>query len=42
MPEANFLRDSSNRVSGLTLGGGRVKAIRFNRKVATGAEASMP
>jgi hypothetical protein len=42
MPEANFLRDSSNRVSGVTLGGGRVKAIRFNRKVPTGAEASMP
>ena len=42
MPEANFLRDSSNRVSGVTLGGGRVKAIRFNRKVATGAAASMP
>ena len=42
MPEANFLRDSSNRISGLTLGGGRVKAIRFNRKVSTGAGASMP
>ena len=42
MPEANFLRDSSNRVSGLTLGGGRVAAIRFNRKVSTGAGASMP
>jgi len=34
MPEANFLRDSSNQVTGLTLGGGRVIAIRFTRKVA--------
>jgi CubicO group peptidase (beta-lactamase class C family) len=42
MPEVNFLRDSSNRVSGVTLGGGRVAAIRFNRKVSTGAGASMP
>jgi CubicO group peptidase (beta-lactamase class C family) len=42
MPEANFLRDSSNRVSGVTLGGGRVKAIRFNRKVLTGVDASKP
>jgi hypothetical protein len=42
MPEANFLRDSSNRVSGLTLGGGRVKAIRFTRQVPTGAGASRP
>jgi hypothetical protein len=42
MPEVNFLRDSSNLVSGLTLGGGRVAAIRFNRKVSTEAGASMP
>jgi CubicO group peptidase (beta-lactamase class C family) len=42
MPEANFLRDSSNRVSGLTLGGGRVKAIRFTRKVSTVAAAPKP
>ena len=42
MPEANFLRDSSNRVSAVTLGGGRVTAIRFNRKVSPGARASMP
>ena len=42
MPEANFLRDSSNRVSGVMLGGGRVKAIRFNRKVSTGAGAPIP
>jgi CubicO group peptidase (beta-lactamase class C family) len=42
MPEVNFLRDSSNRVSGVALGGGRVSAIRFNRKVSTGAGASMP
>jgi CubicO group peptidase (beta-lactamase class C family) len=42
MPEVRFLRESSNRVSGVTLGGGRVKAIRFNRKVSTGAGASTP
>ena len=42
MPEANFLRDSSNRVSAVTLGGGRVAAIRFNRKVSIGAGAAMP
>jgi CubicO group peptidase (beta-lactamase class C family) len=42
MPEVNFLRDSSNRVSGVTLGGGRVAAIRFNRKVSIGAGTSMP
>ena len=42
MPEVNFLRDTSNRVSGLTLGGGRVAAIRFNRKVSTGAGTSTP
>jgi hypothetical protein len=35
MPEARFLRDASNGVSGLTLGGGRVTAIRFNRKGST-------
>jgi hypothetical protein len=34
MPEAQFLRDASNRVSGLTLGGGRVTAIRFTRKTS--------
>ncbi len=32
MPEVRFLRDSSNSVSGVTLGGGRVTAIRFDRK----------
>lgn len=32
-PQVIFLRDGSNRVSGLTLGGGRVTAIRFNRKI---------
>lgn len=42
MPEANFLRDSSNRVAAVTLGGGRVAAIRFNRKVSTGASAPKP
>jgi hypothetical protein len=42
MPEARFLRDASNGVSGLTLGGGRVTAIRFNRKISTGAGASRP
>jgi CubicO group peptidase (beta-lactamase class C family) len=33
MPEVHFLRDSANKVSGLTFGGGRVTAIRFNRKM---------
>jgi len=42
MPEARFLRDSANGISGLTLGGGRVAAIRFNRKVATGVGVSKP
>jgi CubicO group peptidase (beta-lactamase class C family) len=42
MPEVNFLRDSSNRVSSLTLGGDRVAAIRFNRKVSIEAGSSMP
>ena len=42
MPEVNFLRDASNRVSGVTLGGGRLIAIRFNRKAPAGAGASMP
>jgi hypothetical protein len=42
MPEAHFLRDSSNRVSAETLGGGRVAAIRFNLKVSTGAGPSTP
>jgi CubicO group peptidase (beta-lactamase class C family) len=32
MPQVNFLRDSSNNVSGLTMGGGRLTAIRFDRK----------
>ncbi len=32
MPEVNFLRDGSNWISGLTLGGGRVTAVRFTRK----------
>ena len=40
MPDVNFLRDVSNRVSGLTLGGGRVTAIRFTRKVSSGAGVS--
>jgi hypothetical protein len=31
MPEAHFLRDASNCVSGLTVAGGRVTAIRFKR-----------
>jgi len=35
MPMVNFLRDGSNCVSGLTLGGGRVTAIRFNRTPKT-------
>jgi hypothetical protein len=34
MPEVKFFRDGSNRVSGLTLGGGRVTAIRFTRKTS--------
>jgi CubicO group peptidase (beta-lactamase class C family) len=34
MPEVRFLRDSSNSISGLTLGGGRVTGIRFQRKGA--------
>jgi hypothetical protein len=42
MPEVNFLRDPSNRVSGVTLGGGRLTAIRFNRKAPTSAGASAP
>jgi CubicO group peptidase (beta-lactamase class C family) len=29
MPEVTFLRDSSGKVSGMTLGGGRVTGIRF-------------
>jgi CubicO group peptidase (beta-lactamase class C family) len=33
MPEVKFLRDASNQVSGLTLGGGRVTGIRFTRKI---------
>jgi len=32
MPSANFLRDSSDRVTGLTLGGGRLVGIHFVRK----------
>jgi hypothetical protein len=32
MPEVRFLRDSSNSISGVTLGGGRVTGILFNRK----------
>jgi hypothetical protein len=32
MPEVIFLRDSANRISGVTLGGGRTTAIRFSRK----------
>jgi len=32
MPSANFLRDTSGRITGLTLGGGRLVAIRFVRK----------
>lgn len=32
MPEVKFLRDGTNSVSGLTLGGGRVTAIHFARK----------
>jgi CubicO group peptidase (beta-lactamase class C family) len=31
-PEVHFIRDGSNCVSGLTLGGGRVTGIRFARK----------
>jgi hypothetical protein len=34
MPEVNFRRDASNRVSEVTLGGGRVVGIRFSRKGA--------
>jgi hypothetical protein len=32
MPDANFLRDSSDHITGLSLGGGRLVAIRFVRK----------
>jgi CubicO group peptidase (beta-lactamase class C family) len=32
MPRANFFRDSSDHISGVTLGGGRVAGIRFLRK----------
>lgn len=32
MPEVHFIRDGSNCVSGLTLGGGRVTAIRFVKR----------
>ncbi|HEY5910849.1 MAG TPA: serine hydrolase domain-containing protein [Verrucomicrobiae bacterium] len=32
MPNVKFLRDASGQISGLTLGGGRVAAIRFSRK----------
>ncbi len=32
MPNAKFLRDPSGRITGLTLGGGRLVAIRFVRK----------
>jgi CubicO group peptidase (beta-lactamase class C family) len=35
VPEVNFLRDATNRISGVTLGGGRVTAIRFIRKDPT-------
>jgi CubicO group peptidase (beta-lactamase class C family) len=42
MPEVNFLRDSSNRVSGVTLGGGRVVGIRFSRKGAAAPAAPKP
>jgi hypothetical protein len=42
MPEVRFLRDPFNRVSGLTLGGGRVGAVRFNRQAPTGAGTSGP
>jgi CubicO group peptidase (beta-lactamase class C family) len=42
MPEVNFLRDSSNHVSGATLGGGRVAGIRFSRKGSAPAAAPKP
>ena len=42
MPEVNFQRDASNRVSGVTLGGGRVAGIRFSRKGSTPPSASKP
>ena len=42
MPEVIFLRDSSNRVSGLTLRGGRVTAIRFSRKGSAPAATPKP
>jgi len=32
MPELIFMRDTSNRVTGFTAGGGRVAGIRFTRK----------
>jgi hypothetical protein len=32
MPSANFFRDSSDHIIGVTLGGGRVVGIRFLRK----------
>lgn len=32
MPEVKFVRDESSRITGLTLGGGRVSAVRFVRK----------
>jgi CubicO group peptidase (beta-lactamase class C family) len=39
MPEVSFLRDASNRVSGVTLGGGRVAGVRFIRTGPTPAVA---
>ena len=42
MPEVNFLRDASNRVSGVTLGGGRVAGVRFIRTSPTPAVAPKP
>jgi CubicO group peptidase (beta-lactamase class C family) len=32
VPEASFLRDSSGKVIAMTVGGGRISAIRFQRK----------
>ncbi|MGA2658293.1 MAG: serine hydrolase [Verrucomicrobiota bacterium] len=34
MAEVHFLRDTTNGISGMTLGGGRVKGIPFNRRFA--------
>lgn len=42
LPEARFLWDGTNGVSGVTLGGGRVTGIRFDRKASIGAAAPKP